>query len=500
MKKELLFCVTLSLSGLALANEHTIVFDGENDMYGLQRQTTVNVNSLEFVQDFSFKEDGIEFSIKNTDPACKGFALVNAGGTNAGLFISSVFFSETTQFPEVTLSVPDGKITGVKLYMSGDGLMSVKVPFNGEDASSQQEGKIFFWTWKDQTGVETVDFTIDNSFLERYIHSIEISYTADLGGKEECGLKFDSGELEVIMGQDFTTPSLSNPHNLPILWSSSDENVATVDSDGVLTLIGGGKTMITASTEGDGDYAAGNAKYDLTVVPSASNLLLMAEYAPTFLERVYVDFPLTVTYANGALAYVLDAENNASCIENTKNATSSSATTIYKVGNVIPKGWIATNYTINESQSWRGVPPEVSETVAVEYPLVDSVTPQDANRVVTLKDVTFTTDTASGYESAFGTTADGTEYIFQDSFGIGSKPAGSYNVTGVVNYSKSGSREYFFIAPIAYENVQEGGVSNIDYSNTTPAYFNLQGVEVSNPNPGIYIQVINQKASKIAIK
>ncbi len=500
MKKELLFCVTLSLSGLALANEHTIVFDGENDMYGLQRQTTVNVNSLEFVQDFSFKEDGIEFSIKNTDPACKGFALVNSGGTNAGLFISSVFFSESTQFPEVSLSVPDGKITGVKLYMSGDGLMSVKVPFNGQEISSQQEGKIFYWDWKPQEGIETVRFTVDNSFLERYIHSIEVSYTADLGGKEDCALAFSNTELEVIMGQEFTAPALSNPYNLPILWSSSDESVATVDATGNLTLIGGGKTMIEAKTEGDDTYAAGNAKYALTVVPSALTLLQMIEYAPGFLDRVYVDFPLTVTYANGALAYVVDAENNASCLENTKNAASTSSTTTYKVGNVIPEGWIATNYTINESISWRGVPGEVKETVEVTYPVLKSVSPDDANRVVILEDVTFTTPTASEYETAYGTVPDGTEYVFQDSFNIGSKPAGKYNVTGVVNYSKTSSREYFFIAPIAYEKAQEGGIDDLESPESSPRYFNIQGLEVSNPETGVFIKIQDGKASKAFIK
>ncbi|MDE6681913.1 MAG: hypothetical protein K2J87_00635, partial [Muribaculaceae bacterium] len=355
-------------------------------------------------------------------------------------------------------------------------------------------------TWTDAKGTENVSFTINNSFLERFIHSIDVSYTVDLGGKTDCGLAFNSGSIEVIMGQAFTAPALSNPYNLPVEWSSSDEGVATVASDGTLTLIGGGKTMITASTKGNDNYAPGNAKYDLTVIPSADNLSDMIELAPVFLDCVYVNFPLTVAYANGASAFVVDADNNASCIENTKNAASTSSTTIYKVGNVIPGGWLATNYTMNESTTWRGVPPAVTETVNVTYPAVESVTPEDNNRVVILKDVTFTSATASEYERAFGTTPDGTEYEFQDSFNIGSKPAGTYNVTGVVSYSKTSSREYFFIAPISYEKVNESGILNMEYSDTTPRYFNLQGLEVVNPAEGIYIKVKGEETSKIILK
>lgn len=495
------------LAGGAMANEHKLVFDGDNDMYGLVRQTSTDVNTIEFVPDFSFTEDGIEFSITKTSETGNGFALVNAGGNNAGIYVYSGFASSTAINPQITLSVPNGNITAVKLCMTGSGnnaaLIALGVMFNGSEIDSGKNGTAYFWTWNSDEGAETVTIGWENKFYSRYIHSIEVTYTGDLGGKQECGLSFSEPSAEAFSGEPFTAPTLSNPNDLPLTWSSSDESVATVDAEGNVTPLSAGKTIITVSTEGNDKYAAGNTSYELRVIPTANNLVQLREVAPEVYDRVKVNFTLTVTFANGSYAFVKDDEDNAGCINDIRNQdnTSSTVTTIYKTGDVIPAGWVATNATIYESVIWEGIPDKVVETIDVEYPVVKAVTRADVDRVLTINNVTFTTYTASGNTKAYGTAPDGTRYEFQDTYGTPTYPAGTYDVTFVVRYSKRGTTEYFYLAPINYTESGSGSIDAVMTDSNTPRYFDLRGIETATPSKGtIYIKLLNGTATKELVK
>ena len=88
--------------------------------------------------------------------------------------------------------------------------------------------------------------------------------------KKEPGLTYANAAVSAIRGETFTAPVLTNPNNLTVAYSSSDETVATVDSEsGAVTLIKAGETTITASFGGNADYKEGSASYKLTVtVPS----------------------------------------------------------------------------------------------------------------------------------------------------------------------------------------------------------------------------------------
>lgn len=75
-----------------------------------------------------------------------------------------------------------------------------------------------------------------------------------------------------IFGADYTAPVLSKTVNdvaadVPVTYVSSNTSVATVDTDGKITVVGTGSTTITASVTGS-DYKASPASYTLTVVPS----------------------------------------------------------------------------------------------------------------------------------------------------------------------------------------------------------------------------------------
>ncbi|MDE6009973.1 MAG: hypothetical protein K2F87_00805 [Muribaculaceae bacterium] len=499
MKKTLLTLTVLGLASLtAAANEHTFVFDGENAMFGVDRQTTLDVAELKFSEEISGTEAGVDFSIKKVSETGNGFALVNAGGANAGLLVQSAFSSATHVTPEISLTVPGGKISEVKLWMSGTALSSLAISFNGKFLDpGDPEGGIFPWVWQGLD--ETVTFTWDNTYYNRFIHSIEVTYTEDLHGKKECGLAFTAPAVEAIMGQDIKFPALLNPNKLPVTWTSADEAVATVNSEGVVTLIKGGKTMIVVTTEGNDEYAPGNARYDLSVVPSASNLKEMRELAPNLYDRVYVNFPMTVTYANLTYAFVIDAEDNAGDICDTRDmGTSTTPKTIYQVGEVIPEGWIASNGMTYGSIIWQGQPGKVTETVEVTYPAVTVVTPEDVDRVVTLLNVTFAG--ATPMEKGYGTTEDGTRYEFQNTYSLPPYPAGKYDVTAIVHYAVNGSTIYFYLAPIAYAESSSVEVSGIAAENEEAVYYDLQGRRVENPAQGLFIKSQGGKFTKVVRK
>jgi len=66
-----------------------------------------------------------------------------------------------------------------------------------------------------------------------------------------------------------TFPTLSNPHGLPVTYSSTNTNAATIDANnGVITFVGAGETTIKATFAGNINYAPDTVSYTLTVEDS----------------------------------------------------------------------------------------------------------------------------------------------------------------------------------------------------------------------------------------
>lgn len=86
--------------------------------------------------------------------------------------------------------------------------------------------------------------------------------------KSRAELKFNNLMVKCAKDNNPTQPTLSIAVGFDgtITYSSSNEKVATVNSEsGVVTIVGAGRTLITASTEGTGTYDAGEATYTLLV-------------------------------------------------------------------------------------------------------------------------------------------------------------------------------------------------------------------------------------------
>ena len=84
---------------------------------------------------------------------------------------------------------------------------------------------------------------------------------------QDPGLSWDETYCEVVLASDLNTyPVLTAPVNLQISYSSSNPAVATIDSEGNVTLVGAGTTAITAGSAATEEYTAGSVSYTLKAV------------------------------------------------------------------------------------------------------------------------------------------------------------------------------------------------------------------------------------------
>lgn len=89
--------------------------------------------------------------------------------------------------------------------------------------------------------------------------------------RQDAGISFGVEAVEKELKSSYTGEVLTNPNNLQVTYSSSDESVATVSNEGVVTILAEGETVINAAFEGNDEYKPANANYILTVVDSRIN-------------------------------------------------------------------------------------------------------------------------------------------------------------------------------------------------------------------------------------
>lgn len=89
--------------------------------------------------------------------------------------------------------------------------------------------------------------------------------TGDTPALEDAELAYEVETFTATIGEDNEFPVLSNPNELPVTYTSSDENVATIDEDGNITLVAAGETTITATSDETSEFEAGEASYLLVV-------------------------------------------------------------------------------------------------------------------------------------------------------------------------------------------------------------------------------------------
>ena len=86
--------------------------------------------------------------------------------------------------------------------------------------------------------------------------------------KAGATMSFSPNAVTIVEGQEFTAPTLTNAAGLTIVsYESSNTDVATVDGEGNVEIVGVGSATITATGAGNDNYNGTSATYTITVEP-----------------------------------------------------------------------------------------------------------------------------------------------------------------------------------------------------------------------------------------
>lgn len=161
-----------------------------------------------------------------------------------------------------------------------DGNVITSVVFTTKAASSftATEGTYADGTW---TGsLATVNISCNISKGNAAISSIAVTYQSSSAAvKKSANLAFSASTATATLGEAFTAPTLTKETTASVTYSSSNPDVATVDAQtGAVTIVAVGTTTITAKSEENDEYNAGNASYTLSVTTS----IVYDNYTETF--------------------------------------------------------------------------------------------------------------------------------------------------------------------------------------------------------------------------
>lgn len=123
-------------------------------------------------------------------------------------------------------------------------------------------------TWEPASADDKISsFSISNgtgnSTGQIRITSIEVTYEPTTSLLNP-GLSYPSQTVNVNLGEEVVN-ELVNPYNVPVVYASTNNEVATVNPDGSVTILGVGKSVISATSQKDDTYREGYAAYTLVV-------------------------------------------------------------------------------------------------------------------------------------------------------------------------------------------------------------------------------------------
>ncbi len=116
------------------------------------------------------------------------------------------------------------------------------------------------------------------------------SYTLTVS-KSAAGLSWSLGEVSILIGEDYTLPTLSNPHGLAVTYASSDETVAKADENGTVTVIADGSVTISAESAETDYFEAGSASYTLHITKTSDGISWSAGSATVTIGASNNSFP-----------------------------------------------------------------------------------------------------------------------------------------------------------------------------------------------------------------
>ena len=187
----------------------------------------------------------------------------------------------------VVVSSEDGKMTAKCPVTVSQPLMAIRMDDIDLQTNGQSSATVNYTLVPADTTEDNVTLSVDDDSVARLdgnriiaVNNGETKITATCGivktsakvtvttKVEQIALSKTEGVLTVGNSVTITaTVTPDNATNATVNWTSSDEKVATVDSNGKVTAVAAGNATITATSESDGDVSA---DYALTVNKAAA--------------------------------------------------------------------------------------------------------------------------------------------------------------------------------------------------------------------------------------
>ena len=198
---------------------------------------------------------------------------------------------------------------------------------------------------------------IDYPGLEEYIWGSMTTTAFDYDNyvrptyKQDVTMSFSPATATATIGESFTEPTLTiNPTGLIVTYSSSDTNVATVNSSsGVVTLVAAGTTTITATFAGNDTYNEGTASYTLTVSESSNPISLSNDFALVTSAADFVEGDYIIVYDGVAMNTTVSSERlQYTIVTPTNNVITTNDAAI--IWHIAPSGNYYTIYNAGENK------------------------------------------------------------------------------------------------------------------------------------------------------
>ena len=217
---------------------------------------------------------------------------------------------------DMTFKVPEGNvITKVEL--------TAKVPAKFESAVGTYANGT--WTGSANSVVISTNITEKNTPISSAVVTYQSS-SAPM--KKDPALSFSETTASGVVGEAFVAPTLTKATTAAVVYTSSDEAVATVNAEtGEVTLLAAGETKITATAAENDEYNGGSASYTLTVTTPALDVV-KEPYSESF-ETEFGSFVLDNVNLSEGLSYVWAIDKSYKCAKasayvNKKNLLSES--------------------------------------------------------------------------------------------------------------------------------------------------------------------------------
>lgn len=280
-----LVCLLTLIGGMAYADE--VTFDFTTNDYGMTVGSSTN-NAYN-AADTKVTQSGVTLVVNEKTRIWKttttqDFRMVTNGKTTisctAGKVIKSIAF---TGKDLTSMSADLGKLTGSATSMTWEGSVSELTV--------------------SKTGSKTVR-------ISKMVITLE-----EGSAKAPAGLSFGIESTTVKKGGMLFNPPFVKKTTAPVTFTSDNEKIATVNSEGVITLTGGiGTVVITATSPENDAYQAGKATYTISVysdyiykkataVTSGKKYIIVAINGDT--EKVIYPLPSNKTYGDPSAGDVI---------------------------------------------------------------------------------------------------------------------------------------------------------------------------------------------------